>query len=253
MFLEVASSAFPVGPTPVPDATSTDPRSGAVERASEAGNNIGVLLVESHTVVREGLRALIDQEDDIEIVGEAGSVTDIEELDAAPDVVLTDLELPDARGDEVVSVMRRRFRDAAVFVLSTVDHPATVQQVLAAGASGYLLKTGSSHELLEGLRSVAQGEHFLQPSLGVKLARWNGSGPGADIPGGSRLSPREVKVLGLVALGHTNAEVASMLGVSLRTVETHRARVLLKLDHPTRAELVRYAHELGVIGSGTTF
>lgn len=220
-------------------------------RRARSGAPIGVVLVEGQTVVRESLRCLIEQERDIDIVGEAGSAIDAVGLDADPDVVLTDLELPDARGDEVVTALRSRFERAAVFVLSVIDHPAAVQQVLAAGASGYLLKSGSADELFGGLRAVAQGESFLQPSLGVKLARWNGSGPGADVPGGTRLSPREVKVLGLVALGHTNAEVASLLGVSLRTVETHRARVLQKLNHPTRAELVRYAYDLGLIGSGT--
>jgi two-component system response regulator NreC len=224
----------------------------ARDRAYEEGDTICVLLVEDHTVVREGLRALIDREDDMELVGESASAADAVELEVFPDVVLTDLDLPDARGDAVVALLRSRFPRASVFVLSVVDHPATVQQVLAAGANGYLLKTGTANELFVGIRAVAHGETFLQPSLGVKLARWNGGGSGVDRPGGNRLSPREVKVLEMVAAGHTNAEVAALLGVSLRTVETHRARVLQKLGHPTRAELVRHAYELGLVGSGTS-
>jgi|GEM_PF-195865 len=212
---------------------------------------ISVAVIESQTVVREGLRVLIDAQADMQTVGEASSLRGASELDVEPRVVLTTLDLPDSRGDDVVAGLRRRFPGASVFVLSAVDHPAFVQQVLAAGANGYLPKTGTARELFEGIRAVAGGGTFLQPSLGVKLARWRDASSGVEGSGGAVLSPREVKVLGLVAVGHTNAEVAELLGVSLRTVETHRARLLQKLGRPTRAELVRFAYEFGLIGPPT--
>lgn len=213
-------------------------------------SEIGVMLVEGHTVVREGLTMLVDAQTDLRVVADAGSLGGALALDVQPDVLVASLDLPDGRGEDVVASLRQRFSGASVFVLSVVEHPAFVQQVLTAGASGYLLKTGTSHELFEGIRAVADGGTFLQPSLGVKLARWRDAGAGVDAPGGGVLSPREVRVLGLIAIGHTNADVAQLLGVSLRTVETHRARLLQKLGHPTRATLVRYAYELGLVGSG---
>jgi len=209
-----------------------------------------VAMVESHTVVREGLSMLVGAQSDLQVVGEAGSLGRALSLDARPDVLVASLDLPDARGEDVVASLRQRYAEAGVFVLSLVEHPAFVQQVLAAGAAGYLLKTGTSNELFEGIRAVADGGTFLQPSLGVKLARWRDAAAGIDTPGGGVLSPREVRVLGLIAIGHTNAEVAQLLGVSLRTVETHRARLLQKLGHPNRAILVRYAYELGLVAPG---
>jgi two-component system response regulator NreC len=211
------------------------------------GGRINVALVDSHTVVREGLRALIDGQDDLRVVDGAQTLRGALAFETSPDVIVTSLELPDAQGDVIITGLRQRFRDSSVVVLCVVDRPAFVQQMLAAGANGYLLKTASAHDLFDGIRAVAGGGTFLQASLGVMLARWR-DGTGGDGPGGNILSPREVRVLGLVAIGHTNAEVAALLGVSLRTVETHRARLLMKLGRPSRAELVRYATELGLIG-----
>ncbi len=210
---------------------------------------IGVALVENHTMVREGLRVLIDGEDDMRVVDESDTLHNALDFRVAPRVIITSLELPDAHGDAIITTLRQRYPDASVFVLCVVDRPAFVQQMLAAGANGYLLKTAPAHELFDGIRAVAAGGTFLQASLGVNLSRWR-DGTGGEGLGEAVLSPREVRVLGLVALGHTNAEVATLLGVSLRTVETHRARLLMKLGRPSRAELVRYAHELGLIGPG---
>jgi DNA-binding NarL/FixJ family response regulator len=155
--------------------------------------------------------------------------------------------LPDERGAEVVRRIKQRHPDAAVLVLTMVDNPTDVQMCLAAGASGYLLKETASTELVDAVRRVAAGSDYLQPSLGAALARWR------DTPGRVRaraiddLSEREREVLRLIALGHTNAEIASMLFVSVRTVENHRASVMRKLGLRTRAELVRHANEAGVV------
>jgi DNA-binding NarL/FixJ family response regulator len=208
---------------------------------------IGVLLIDDHVVVREGLRALLERQQGVTVVAEAGSVDDAVALDVRADVVVADLMLPDERGAEVVRRIKQRHPDAAVLVLTMVDNPTDVQMCLAAGASGYLLKETASTELVDAVRRVAAGSDYLQPSLGAALARWR------DTPGRVRaraiddLSEREREVLRLIALGHTNAEIASMLFVSVRTVENHRASVMRKLGLRTRAELVRHANEAGVV------
>ena len=211
------------------------------------GATIGVLLIDDHVVVREGLRALLERQEGVTVVAEAGSVDDAVALDVRADVVVADLMLPDARGAEVVRRLKQRHPAAAILVLTMVDNPTDVQMCLAAGASGYLLKETASTELVDAVRRVAAGSDYLQPSLGAALARWR------DTPGRVRaraiddLSEREREVLRLIALGHTNAEIASMLFVSVRTVENHRASVMRKLGLRTRAELVRHANEAGVV------
>lgn len=210
------------------------------------GARIGVLLMDDHVVVREGLRALLERQDGIDVVAEAGSVGEALGLEVEPDVVVADLVLPDERGAEVVRRLKERHPDAAILVLTMVDNPTDVQLCLAAGARGYLLKETASTELVDAVRKVAGGEDYLQPSLGAALARWR------DTPGRiharaiDNLSQREREVLRLIALGHTNAEIATMLYVSVRTVENHRASVMRKLGLRTRAELVRHATEAGL-------
>lgn len=208
---------------------------------------IAVLLMDDHVVVREGLRALLERQDDMEVLAEAGSVGEAVALDVTPDVVVADLVLPDERGADVVKRLNERYSDSAILVLTMVDNPTDVQLCLAAGARGYLLKETASTELVDAIRKVAGGEDYLQPSLGAALAKWR------DAPGRKNaraiddLTPREREVLRLIALGHTNAEIASMLYVSVRTVENHRASVMRKLGLHTRAELVRHATEAGLV------
>jgi len=220
---------------------------------------IRVALVDDESVMRHGLCYLLEEQSDIEVVGQAGSVAELSALGIEPHVVVTDLDLPDVRGHEVVVVLRLRFPATSILVLSRSRHPAKVRDAVAAGAIGYLLKTAQPSDLLVGVRTVAHGESYLQPSLGVDLARWSSTGnAGAALPSAGtgdeaapeRLSPKEEKVVRLVALGHTNAEIAKLLGVSLRTIETHRARVLQKLGHPTRSELVAWAQRAGLVELG---
>lgn len=224
--------------------------------AAEPATVIRVALVDDESVMRHGLCLLLEEQPDIDVVAQAGSLADAVALDLAPHVVVTDLELPDGRGKDVVAALRSRFADASVLVLARTRHPAKVRDAFAAGANGYLLKTAQPADLLVGVRAVAHGDSYLQPSVGVELARWSGtgsagsSGAAGEQPAPERLSPKEEEVVRLVALGHTNAEIAKKLGVSLRTVETHRARVLQKLGHPSRAELVVYAQRTGLIELG---
>jgi len=207
---------------------------------------IRVMLMDDHNVVREGLRALLERQTDIRVVAEAGTVAEAEAVEADPDVIVADLVLPDDRGADVVLRLRERFPRSAVLVLTMVDNPTDVQLCLAAGAKGYLLKEAAGAELTDAVRAVAQGQEYLQPALGAALARWR------EVPGKARtrgsvdLSEREREVLRLIALGHTNAEIARMLFLSVRTVENHRASLMHKLGVKTRADLVRHANQSGL-------
>lgn len=208
---------------------------------------IQVLLMDDHVVVREGLRALLERQDDIDVMAEASSVAEAVALEVEPDVVVADLMLPDERGVEVVRRLKERYQKAAILVLTMVDNPTDVQQCLAAGARGYLLKETAGSELVDAVRKVAGGEDYLQPSLGAALAKWKESPGRVRARAVDDLTPREREVLRLIALGHTNTEIATMLYVSVRTVENHRAGVMRKLGLRSRAELVRHAAEAGLI------
>jgi DNA-binding NarL/FixJ family response regulator len=210
-------------------------------------DRISVLLMDDHVVVREGLRALLERQADIRVVAEAGSVREALESDASPDVVVADLVLPDDRGADVVRRLRERHPDSAVLVLTMVDNPTDVQRCLAAGARGYVLKETASTELVDAVRTVAGGGDYLQPSLDAALAKWRETPGRVHARAIDELTPRERDVLRLIALGHTNAEIAAMLHVSIRTVENHRASVLRKLGLRTRADLVRQANEAGLV------
>jgi two-component system response regulator NreC len=217
----------------------------AADKAAPVGRGledpVKVLLVDNRVLVREGICALIAGQPDFAVVAQVASVASAKGLDITPDLIVTEIDLPDAQQVDVISALRASFPQSAILVLTLVDHPAKVQSVLAAGADGYLLKTAATYDLLTGIRALAAGNTYLQPSLGVELARWH------RFRDASGLSPTEERVLRLLALGHTNAQVAHLCEVSLRTVETHRARIHQKLGRRTRAELVQYAREVGLV------
>lgn len=206
-----------------------------------AATAVRVVLIEDHTLVRDGVRALLEPVEDIVVVGEAGDLAALASLDVEPDVAVTDLMLPDGADAAAVSAVRSRFPDAAVLVLSMVDDLDAVETALRSGANGYLLKDAASTELIEAIRMVATQGAYLQPSLGMALTRRRHQED-------TVLTDRERAVLRLIALGHTNTEIAEVLGVSLRTVETARARVSEKLEAPSRTQLVRYALDHGLLG-----
>ena len=212
-----------------------------------------VLLIDDHAVVRAGVRMLLER-DGVRIVAEASGVGEAHGLQlpaGAVDVVVAELLLKDARGPRVVTGLRRALPSAPVLVLTMIDDLDEVVEVLQAGASGYVLKAAGPADLVDAIRRVAVGETYVQPSLGAALLRRGLVTPASTDPVRARaaktLTPREVDVLRLLARGHTNAEMSSMLGMSLRTVEAHRARLLRKLSFETRAELVRYAAGLGLL------
>jgi two-component system response regulator NreC len=194
-----------------------------------------VVIADDHTVVRQGLRMLIDNEDGMQVLAEAGTVPDAERLTRAhrPDVLVLDLNMPGGSGLEAIP---RLHDQTAIVVLTMQDDPAYARQALQAGARGFVLKEAADEELLEAIRLAAAGETYLNPRLGARLATAP-AGPPDD------LSQRELEVLRLIALGHTNGEIAQQLFLSTRTVETHRAHIQHKLNRTTRAELVRYAIE----------
>ncbi len=209
--------------------------------------SIRVLIVDDHAVVRTGLRLLLEREDDMEVVAEAGTAD--EGVRAArlekPDVVLLDVVMPGRSGLEAASEILQAAKDARILVLSMQDDPSYVREAFAGGASGYMLKEAADAELVQAIREVAGGGRYVHPTLGARLAQAEveAARRAADDP----LSDREREVLRLLALGHTNQEIAKQLYISVRTAETHRAHIMQKLGLGTRAELVRYALANGML------
>ena len=207
---------------------------------------IRVLVVDDHAVVRSGLRLVLEREG-IEVVAEAGTAD--EGIRAArlekPDVVLLDVVMPGRSGLEAAEEIISASKGARVLVLSMQDDPSYVREAFAAGASGYMLKEAADIELVQAVREVASGGRYVHPTLGARLAQAEveAARRAADDP----LSEREREVLRLLALGHTNQEIAKQLYISVRTAETHRAHIMQKLGLGTRAELVRYALANGML------
>jgi two-component system response regulator NreC len=203
---------------------------------------IRVLVVDDHAVVRAGLRLLLDAEEDIETVGEAGDAREavFEVRSGKPDVILMDVGLGSGKsGIEAAPEVLHEAPDAKLLMLSMQDDPRYVREAFAAGASGYVLKEAADSDLVTAVRQVAGGAHYVDPALGARMAVADAQASRAAEE--DPLSEREREVLRLLALGHTNQEIAKALFISVRTAETHRAHIMQKLRISTRAELVRYA------------
>jgi DNA-binding NarL/FixJ family response regulator len=190
---------------------------------------------------------LLDAQEDIEPVGEASDMrTAVFETRALkPDVILMDMVMPGGSGIDATTAVLKEHPDAKVLVLSMQDDPSYVREAFAVGASGYVLKEAADAEVVAAIREVAAGGRYVHPALGARLIA-------AEAEDRRRaeadpLSDREREVLRLLALGHTNQEIAKMLYISVRTAETHRAHIMQKLRLQTRAELVRYALEQGLL------
>jgi two-component system, NarL family, response regulator NreC len=215
---------------------------GAAGRAS-----IRALIVDDHAVVRSGIRKVLEAEADIEVVGEAADAryAVFETRALNPDVILLDVVMPGRSGIESIPDLLREAPDAKVLILSMQDDPRYVREAFEAGASGYVLKEAAADEVVDAVRDVAAGGRYVHPTLGARLVA-------ADSEERKRaaqdpLSDREREVLRLLALGHTNQEIADTLYISVRTAETHRAHIMQKLRLTTRAELVRHALGQGLL------
>jgi two-component system response regulator NreC len=215
--------------------------------ASSAAATIRIVLADDHAVVRRGLELLLAAEEGLEVVASVGDV------DAAirtargykPDVLVLDLNMPGGSSLEAIPKILEASPDTHIAVLTMQNEPAFARQALGAGALAYVLKEAADDELVAAVRRVAAGETYLNPQLGARMAAEppQRSGPPDD------LSEREVEVLRMIALGHTNAEIAEQLYLSIRTVESHRAHIQQKLCRSSRADLVLYALDHGLVES----
>jgi two-component system response regulator NreC len=202
---------------------------------------IGIVLADDHAAMRQSLRMLLDGETDLVVLAETDSLNSVAEHVRAhhPDVLVLDLGMPDhGSGIEALTRLSRESRGTSIVVLTMNDDPAFARRVLDNGAIALVLKELADADLPEAVRNASRGKRYLSPLLAARLAGMTDNG--------DRLTPREREVLRLIALGHTSVEIAAKLGLSPRTIETHRARIHRKLGLDTRAELVSYAmrHDL---------
>ena len=210
---------------------------------------IKIVLVDDHAVVRSGLRLLLDAEQDMEVIGEAGNAKDaiFRARALKPDVILLDVVMPGESGIEVLPMLLKESPETKVLILSMQDDPSYVREAFAAGASGYVLKEAADEEVVSAVREIAGGGHYVHPTLGARMVAAEAQERAAAEA--DPLSEREREVLRLLALGHTNQEIAKKLFISVRTAESHRAKIGEKLGLRTRAELVRYALDTGMLNT----
>jgi two-component system response regulator NreC len=206
------------------------------------GESVRIVLADDHAVVRSALRLLLDAEEDLEVVAEAGDIESTLRYVRGhkPDVVVLDLNMPGGRSLEAVPEMLASSPQTSVVVLTMETDPAYAREAIQAGVLGYVLKEAVDEELVNAVRLASAGKTYLQPELGARLAA--DTGEAAD-----GLSERELEILRLIALGHTNTEIAEQLFLSVRTIESHRAHVQQKLKLNKRSDLVRYALEHGLL------
>jgi len=207
---------------------------------------IRVLLADDHTVLRKGLKVLLEREGDIEVMGEAADGIEACRLAFAlqPDVVVLDLSMPELNGVECTAKLKAEIPGVKIVILTMYDDPDYIRRVLALGAEAYVLKKALDTELLTAIRSAYVGEMYIYPSLAATV--WK-EGAGTRERNGAELSEREKEVLKGLVLGYTNEEIAQELYISVKTVETHRRRITEKLGVSKRSELVRYARKNGLV------
>lgn len=211
---------------------------------------IRVLLADDHRILREGIRALIEDQGDMEVVAEAedGQATVKMVAQLQPDVVVMDIAMPLLNGLEATRQIRRDFPQVKVLILTMHENEEYIRQVLAAGALGYVLKDAAARDLLGAIRTVYQGEAVLSPAI-TRLViedylRWGDIRPEDATDG---LTAREREILQLIAEGYTNKEIAGILSLSVKTVQSHRTNLMNKLDLHDRGELIKYAIQKKII------
>ncbi len=212
--------------------------------------NIRVILVDDHTVVRKGIRALLEQEQDIEVVGEAeDGLKGVQAcIDHAPDVVILDMALPLLSGVEVARKIREKLPETRILILSMYDDEEYIIDSFKVGVSGYILKDVVVSDLVAAVRSVYHGSTFLSPSVSEKLRRQLQESPTrSSRHGPAKLTARERQILKLIADGYTSRQISEILKISFKTVQTHRAHIMEKLGIHSTAELTRYAVTKGIV------
>jgi DNA-binding NarL/FixJ family response regulator len=216
-------------------------------------NTLRIFLADDHVVMREGLRSLVNAQSDMNVVGEAGNgrAALLQARELQPDVIIMDVSMPDLNGIQVTERLKRACQKIMVLVLTAHDDSGYLRQLLEVGASGYVLKKAAAEELIKAIRVVAAGGVYLDPSLAGKVVGgYLSKGRSGNKPRGNEISEREAEVLRLVAWGYTNKEVAGYLRISVKTVETHKANLMQKLDLKSRVEVVRYALRQGWLRDG---
>jgi two-component system, NarL family, response regulator NreC len=217
---------------------------GRDANAAQEDSTIRIVIADDHAVVRSGLRMVLDAEEGIEVVAEAGDVAAATRAVRAyhPHVLVLDLNMPGESSLDAIPRLVQEQPDVAIVVLTMQQDPAFAREALRAGARGYVLKEAADAELVQAVRLAREGRTYLNHELGARMAAEPPpSGPPDD------LTERELEVLRLIALGHTNTEIAGQLYLSVRTVESHRAHIQQKVRRSTRAELVRYALDHNLI------
>ena len=235
----------------VPNSFPQEPEHVATSQASgkPSVKKIRVLLADDHALVRAGIRALLERDELVEVVGEAGDGHDALELieNLQPDVVLLDLAMPQLSGFEVLKATSGKFPQIHVIVLTVHDEEEYAFQALRAGAAGYLPKSAASAELRLAVEHVMGGKKYLSPTVEQRAAFELNSNILEGRPPLSELTPRQREVLTLIAEGHSTKDIARALNISVKTVETHRAQLMDRLDIHDIASLVRYAIKMGLV------
>lgn len=211
-------------------------------------SHLSVVIADDHPVVRAGMRVLLSQDDSLEVVAESSTVpeTVATVTEHQPSVLVLDLTMAGQSSLPSIPDLLAASPGTRILILTMQEDPAFARAALRIGAAGYLLKEAAAEELLGAARQVAKGATYLQPAMGARLAIADTGA--SDTDGEASLTARELQILSLLALGHTNQEIARRLHVSVRTVETHRARIRDKLKTETRAELIAAARERGLLG-----
>jgi two-component system, NarL family, response regulator NreC len=206
---------------------------------------VTIVLADDHKVVRSGLRMLLESDDRWRVLDEAGSVSETVQVvrESRPQVLVLDLNMGGESSLDVIPQLRTEMPDTQIVVLTMQNDSAFARAALRAGAVGYVLKDAADAELMNAVELAAEGRTYLNPELGARLA----AEPKDDEGRPGNLSPRELEVLKLIALGHTNGEIASTLFLSVRTVESHRAHIQQKVSFSTRADLVAFARDHGLM------
>jgi two-component system response regulator NreC len=212
-----------------------------VDEESSGTVPVRIMIADDHKVVRAGLRLLLESEEGFEVVAEAGDIPDTERRVAAhrPHVLILDLNMPGEPSLSAIPRLRKKVPETRIVVLTMQNDPAFAREALRAGALGYVLKEGADTELVQAVRLAAEDRAYLNPELGARIA----AEPPAPAGPPDNLTPRELEVLKLIALGHTNSEIAQTLYLSVRTVESHRGHIQRKTGRASRSDLVAYARE----------